>query len=164
MTTLHEITKNHTELSLLIESEEVTLDQITDTMELVEGEFNDKAISIVSIRENIQADVNAIDKEIERLSDRKKVLKNKQVSMIEYLRVNMEASGITNIKCPFFSVTLSKGRDLVSILNESDIPTDYLDIQTVIKPIKKDILAALKSGEKVPGAALIKSKTSVRIK
>ena len=168
MTTLYEITDNHMSLMRMVESEELTLEQVADTMEMIEGEFSDKAVSLVAVKQNIQVAVDSIGNEIKRLQAIKKTIENKQASMIEYLRSNMEASGITKIehidKSPFFTITLAKGRDIVSINDESKIPTDYLDIKTTMTPMKREILADLKQGKEISGVTLVKSKTSVRIK
>ena len=147
----------------MVDSEELTTDQVSDTMDMIEGEFNDKAISLMAVKDNMQADVNAIDIEVKRLQGRKKAIQNKQSSMIEYLRSNMEASKITNIKCPLFSITLAKGRQVVNIEDESKIPSDYMDIKTIITPMKRELLADLKKGEIIEGVSIKTNKTSIRI-
>ncbi len=165
MTALYELTENHRQLQALADNDEGDLTEaLADTFEAIEGEFNDKALSLISVVQNLDSDTYAIDIEIKRLQARKKSISNRQDSMREYLRTNMAASGITNIKCPLFSITLAKGRDIVQIDNEKIIPADYLDIKTSISPMKVDILKALKSGEDIPGVSLRISKTSLRIK
>ena len=168
MSALHEITGNHKELMTLVDSEELTLEQVADTFDSIEGEFNDKAVSLVAVKENMQVNVNALDEEIKRLQGIKKTIVNRQESMLEYLRTNMEATGISKIesldKPPFFTITLAKPRDVVSINDSNKIPTDYLNIKTSMTPMKAEILKALKEGKEVEGASLAKGKSSVRIK
>ena len=137
---------------------------VADTMESIEGEFEEKALSLISVVSNMDNDVSAIKTEIERLTNRKKAIENRQKSMKDYLKTNMEASGISKIKCPLFTITLAKGRDIVQIDDLDKIPTDYIDIKTSMTPIKKEILAALKEGEKIGGVSLVKSGNSIRIK
>ena len=164
MTTLYEITDKHRELMALAEESEDMSQAVADTMESIEGEFEEKALSLMAVMENIGGDIPAIDEMINRLTVRKKTILNKQENMKEYLRINMEASGINKISCPLFTITLAKGRDIVQIDNEDKIPADYLNIKTSITPMKTEILAALKAGEKIEGVTLTKSKTSIRIK
>lgn len=164
MTTLHEITDKHKELLALAESDKDMAQAVADTMESIEGEFEDKALSLISVVSNMDSDVAAIKSEIERLTARKKAIENRQDSMRNYLKMNMEASGINKIKCPLFTITLAKGRDMVRIDNIDEIPTDYIDIKTSYVPMKKEILAALKEGEEISGTSLIKSDNSIRIK
>jgi len=136
MTALHQITDKHRELAALAESDSDMAQAVADTMEGVEGEFNDKAISLMAVVDNMNGDVAAIDAEIARLTARKKTIKNRQDSMRHYLQVNMEASFISKITCPLFTITLAKGRDMVQIDDVYKIPTDYLDIKTVVTPMK----------------------------
>jgi len=164
MSTLHEITDKHRDLIALSEESEDMAQAVADTMEAIEGEFEGKALSLMSVVSNMGADVLAIKSEIERLNGRKKAIENRQASMKEYLKMNMEASGINKIKCPLFTITLAKGRDIVRIDDIDKLPTDYLDIKTVITPMKREILAALKAGEIFDGASLVKSSNSIRIK
>ena len=161
---LYELTQQLKELATLAETDENMAEAVENTMEALEGDFNDKAISLITVVNNINSDVTAIQDEIDRLTSRKKTMTNRQDSMREYLRINMEASEISKITCPLFSITLAKGRDMVQIDDVEKIPTDYLNIKTSVTPMKREILADLKSGTEIPGTILIKSKSSIRIK
>ncbi len=161
---LYELTEQHKELAALVESGELTEDMIADTMEGIEGEFNDKAIALVKVAENMDADTTALDQMIKQLQDRKKVIENKQKSLKDYLRMNMEASEITKIECPYFTITLAQGRDMVEVMDVEKIPLDYIDFKTERRPNKKDLLAALKDGKDIPGVTLTKTQKSLRFK
>ena len=162
---LYEITEQHRELEKLAEtSDEEMAQALADTFEAIEGDFNDKAISLVTVANSISADTGAIDAEIKRLQARKKTMQNSENAMREYLRSNMEACGISKITCPLFSITLGKPRKIALITDESKIPTDYLDIKTSVSPMKALILKELKAGEEIPGAELGESKPSLLIK
>ena len=165
MSKLYEITDQHKELEKLAENDDGTLaEALVDTFEAIEGEFNDKAISLITVVKNMDGDVIALDTEIKRLQARKQTINNNQNGLKEYLRTNMEATGISKISCPLFTITLGKGRDIVQIDNEDKIPTDYLRIETSVAPMKKEILADLKAGKSIEGVSLTKSQTSLRIK
>ena len=164
MTALHQITDKHRELLKLAEESEDMAQAVADTMEGIEGEFEDKALSLMAVMENIGGDIPAIDEMIVRLTARKKTIQSKQESMKNYLRMNMESSGINKITCPLFTITLAKGRDIVQVDDLGKIPAEYLNIKTSMTPMKKEILAALKEGEEIDGVSLIKSDKSIRIK
>ena len=157
---LYEISSQMKELELLAD-EGV---DIADTMEGIEASFEEKAISVMSVVLNVGTDITTLDGEIKRLQDRKKVMENREKAIKDYLLFNMEASEISKITCPLFTLTLAKGREIVQIDDVEKIPTDYLNIKTSIVPMKKEILADLKTGKEIPGTLLIKSKTSLRIK
>lgn len=161
---LHEISANHNELALLVENEELTQEQVSDTMDLIDGEFNDKAASIIAVKDNMQANVTAIDAELKRLQDRKKHIQNKQAALIDYLRFNMEATGIKKIECPLFTISCVAGRDMIDVIDAEVIPDSYQKVKTSIAPDKAEILVDLKKGIEISGVRLGKTKSSIRIK
>jgi ectoine hydroxylase-related dioxygenase (phytanoyl-CoA dioxygenase family) len=161
MVKLYEIANDHRGLIAL--ADESDLD-ITDTLEAIEGEFNDKAESLVSVVLNMDGDVTAIDSQIERLQARKTAIKNRQESMKDYLRQNMEATGIKKISCPLFTINCVEGRQIAVIDNEESLPDEFVKVKTTVSPDKNAIAKALKEGEDVPGASLQRAKSSIRIK
>lgn len=164
MDTIYKIAEQHKELALLVEREELTLADVADTFDALEGELSLKAESLVAVVNGIDYHIDNIDAEIKRLQGIKKTASNKKEWLRNYLKTNMQATGITKIDCPFFKITLAKGRDIVVIESEELIPDQYVDVQVVTKPNKAEILKALKAGEDVPGARIEKSDESLRIK
>lgn len=163
MQKIHEIATQHRELSELVERDELTEDQVKDTFEALEGEMSAKAASLVAVIDNMSADTTVIDAEIKRLQARKKVISNKQESLRGYLKENMKASGITNIKCPLFSITLAKGRDVAVVVDPELVPDHLVTVEVVTKVDKSALLRELKEGS-VPGARIDKTDSSLRIK
>jgi len=164
---LRNITGQYLELCNLASDpeSELTQESITDTLEAIEGAFNDKAVAVTHVISEMSLDVEKIAFEIERLQKRKKVIQNRNDNIRDYLKHNMIALGITNIKCPLFSITLAKGRDIVSVYDEEAIDPEYLTVKTSITPDKRAIMKALKDDpDSVEGAALSKSEPSLRIK
>jgi hypothetical protein len=164
MTSLYKLTEQQLELREMAGNSDMPAEAFADTFDALEGQFNDKAISVIHVVQNMNSDVEALDAEIKRLGDRKKTIKNKQDSIREYLRSNMEVNKITKIECPLFTITLAKGRDVCVIDNEELIPDDLITVTTSIKPDKAAILRVLKAGDEVEGAHIEKSKTSLGIK
>ena len=163
MTQLYELTGQIKELNDMADDPEM-LDAVSDTLELLHMEVQEKAENIISLVKNRDSDIEAIEKEIDRLSGRKKQIKNFQDRLRDYLKVNMEAQGIKKIDCPLFTITLAKGRDIAVIDNADDLEDDFVKVETTVKPIKEDILKALKDGIDVKGAHLEKGNNSIRIK
>lgn len=161
---LHDIADDHRGLIALAEKESLSTEDIADTLDGIEGMFEHKAQSIFAITSDIDDDILVLDAHIIALQDKKKALVNKQKSWREYLRINMEKTGITNIKCPLFSITLAKGRDILVIDKAEEIPVEYVDTQVIETPDKRRILADLKAGNDIPGCRVEKSNTSLRIK
>ncbi len=164
MTSLRTMTGQYQELMTLASDPELPPEALADTLEGLEGEIKVKAENIVHVLLNSDTDITALDVEIKRLQVRKKAIENGKSRLKDYLRFNMEATGISKIECPLFSISLGKGRDMVSIDNENLLSTEYVAITTTITPDKLKILKHLQSGANITGASLTKSQSSLRIK
>lgn len=165
MTALYEISKQYQELSALAESGDEDLAvALRDTMEGIEGEFQEKGKALAMVTLNMDGDLDAIQAQIDRLSERKRILQNRKDSLKEYLRTNMEASGITKITHPLFTITLGKGKPIVVIDEESKIPDEFMNTKVTSTPSKADIAKAIKDGIEVPGAHSETGKSSISIK
>jgi predicted nuclease with TOPRIM domain len=99
---LYEITK---QLNELMAMEDIPREQIEDTINLIEEEFEGKAEMVAAYIRELEADEAGLKSEIDRLSERKRVLVSKIDNLKDYLRQNMMASGKTNIKGKLFSIT-----------------------------------------------------------
>lgn len=157
---LYEITGQLADLSSMDMDDEA----VKNTLEMVQDDFNSKAIAIIKLAENMDADTSAIDAEIERLKSRKQVIVNRKQQLRDYLLHNMEASGIQKIECPLFTATLRKGVESVEIEDQSKLPDEFVTVEVVTKPDKNAIKAALKAGQEVLGASLKRGATTIIIK
>ena len=136
---------------------------LTDTLEGVEMAFNQKAENLIKHTKNVEQSVNALDAEIKRLQARKKAKQNHIDQLKDYLRTNMEASGIDKIECDLFTITLrqSGGQKLV-LESENSVPQSYWRVVEQIDKtaIKNDLLM----GVEVKGAHLEDSQRALIIK
>lgn len=165
MRKLYEISEQYSELSALADSDDENMKEaVATTLECIEGDFNDKAQALVTVVHNMDSDVESIDAEIKRLQARKTAIKNRQDSMRDYLRENMERTGIKKISCPLFTINCVAGREIAVINDESNIPDEYMTVKTEIRPDKAAITKALKDGVEIPGVSLDRAKSSIRIK
>jgi hypothetical protein len=138
-------------------------EQLKDCLESIGDAIEEKASNIIKVVNCLNSDVAAIDNEITRLQARKKSITNNQDRLKEYLRYNMELSGITKIEHPLFKITLGKGVKKVSITNIDLLDDEFIDIKTEIKPNLNKIKEALKSGD-VNGAVMIDGLSRLLIK
>lgn len=165
MSRLYELTGQFKELAVLAEgADEDMAVAIRDTMEAIEGEFQDKGKAIAMITLNIDGDLEAIQSQIDRLTERKRIINNRKESLKEFLRLNMDASGITKINHPLFTITCGKGKPSVVIDDQKVIPDEYMRVTTSMAPDKAAIAKAIKEGKKVPGAHSEIGKSSISIK
>lgn len=165
MTALYDISKQYQELTALAEAGDEDLSvAIRDTMEGIAGEFQEKGKALAMVTLNMDGDLEAIQSQIDRLTERKRILTNRKESLKEYLRANMEASGITKITHPLFTITLGKGKPIVVIDEESKIPDEFMNVKVTSSPAKAEIAKAIKEGLEVPGAHSEIGKSSISIK
>lgn len=165
MTALYEIGKQYQELAALAETGDEDLAvALRDTMEGIEGEFQEKGKALAMVTLNMDGDIEALKTQIARLTERKKVMENRQASLKEYLRTNMERTGITKIIHPLFTITLGKGKPIVIIDEESEIPDEYMNTTVTTTPMKAEIAKAIKEGKEIPGAHSETGKSSISIK
>jgi len=165
MTALYEIGKQYQELAALAETGDEDLAvALRDTMEGIEGEFQEKGKALAMVTLNMDGDIEAIKTQIARLTERKKVMENRQTSLKEYLRANMERTGIKKITHPLFTITLGKGKPIVIIDEESKIPDEYMNTTVTTTPMKAEIARAIKEGKTVEGAHSEIGKSSISIK
>ncbi|WP_025804634.1 siphovirus Gp157 family protein [Pseudomonas chlororaphis] len=145
MTQLYALTGQMAELAAMADTDDENLKQaIQDTMDGIKGEFAEKADSIVMLRRNIEGDIDAIDKEVDRLSELKRIKKNTVDQISDYLRRNMEAADIKSIKRPLFTITLALSPEKVIVDNEQAVPDEFVSLKSVITPDKKTIAVRLK--------------------
>lgn len=137
---------------------------VKTSLECIQVDFNDKAVAIIKLSENMSADTSAIDAEIKRLQERKKAIENRRKSLREYLLHNMQAANIPKIECPLFTATLRKGVESAEVTDLSLIPNEFVTVDVVTTPNKKAIKEALLSGKEVPGATLKRGETTIVIK
>lgn len=160
MTTLYEISAKYRSLDQL----DIDDETFNDTLESVDAEFNEKAENIAFVILNCNSTIAAIDDEIARLTQRKKVLNNKKDRLDDYLKTNMEALGKSKIPFDLFNITHRAPREIVQVNDSSLIPDDFIDIKVTESPMKKEIKKALDAGDEVPGCSLTKGESSLIIK
>ncbi|MEX5606864.1 siphovirus Gp157 family protein [Pseudomonas protegens] len=145
MTELYALTGQMAALAALADTDDEGLRQaIQDTMDGIKGEFEVKADSIVMLRRNIEGDIDAIDKEVDRLNELKRIKKNTVGQISDYLRRNMEAADIKSIKRPLFTITLALSPEKVIVDDEKAVPDEFVSLKSVITPDKKTIAVRLK--------------------
>lgn len=139
-------------------------DQLIECLDSIQDSFDDKANNIVKLVNSLNVDVDGIDKELKRLQAMKKAITGNQERLKEYLRYNMEVTGISKIKHALFSITLGKPTVTVEIVDIDFLPDNFVSTEVVMKADKKAILKALKDGEDIPGAVLSTGKSRLLIK
>ena len=155
--TLYELTNDL--LTLQAEQENTDIDDqvFRDTLEGLDGAFEDKCDGWAKWIRGMKMDAQAIKDEEARLALRRKrietAISKAEETMAQYMRV----VGKTKFKTALFSYGFRKSQ-AVEITNESELPKWAL-IEQAPKISKTEIKEHLKNGETVPGARLVENES-----
>lgn len=160
MTSLYALAVNYQQAFYSLADSEFDAGTIDATLEGLEGELIEKAQNVLAYALNLDADAAALKELESRIAKRRKAKEAQAEHMRNYLKINMAASGITEIRAldNSFVAKLQIGRDSAVVIdNQAALPANYLrEIPATFTPDKTLISKALKDGASVPGAHLEK--------
>jgi hypothetical protein len=133
---------------------DMSLDTALDTFEAIEGDFEQKVISVAAYAKQLDAEADAIKAAMERMEKRRKALENRSGYLKDYTKICMEQIGKTKIKHPWFNLSIQKNPPSLTVYDEAVIPFEYTKEVTTTSVNKIAIKAALLKGEAVAGAKL----------
>lgn len=175
MATLYELGSQYNELLEMLENGEYTFDELKDTIEMIDGEFDEKAVKVALVRNMEKAEIVKIDEEIKRLSELKKSHNSNIERLEKYLFNQMTAVGKRQIKSPLVNINIRTNQESVN----PDDPRwgkdgkDFIlwaqknnrdDLLKYYEPIPKltAIKDAIKSGEDIPASLRRTTTLSIR--
>ncbi|HGN6560317.1 TPA: siphovirus Gp157 family protein [Neisseria gonorrhoeae] len=126
-----------------------------DTLEAVIGQFEVKAQSVIAYIKNQEITEKMLEGHIGRMTGKLKAVKARNQSLKDYLARNMQAAGITEIKADdgTFKASFRKSEAVV-ILDEAQIPAEFMREAVKTEPDKTAIKKAIESGRQVAGAKI----------
>lgn len=127
MKTLYELTSIYESLLVMLYDEQTDEQMILDTLESIEGEFEDKADGYAKLIRELLGDAEKIKAEKQRLEARQKVYENRAKLLKDRLQDAMIKTGKTKFKTELFSFGIQKnGGVLPLIIDDIDsIPEEY---------------------------------------
>ncbi len=152
---LYQITQKYMQtIEYLFDTEDndINYHLIDEALNQIKGEMKEKSLNVAAFFQNLEEEVKTMRNYEDAMADRRRHLENKVNVMRDYLRKNMEASGISEIKGPEFVIKLRRSPPKVVIDNEEMIPQSYLDYRPKIN--KTAIKNAINEGVEVEGAHL----------
>ena len=155
--TLRELTGALLELYELADEQEL---DVTDTLDLIEGEYTEKVENYAIFIKQLQSDADALKEEIDRLTARYRTLNNNIDRLKTNLMESMIASGKDKVKTLLFNVSVRRYESVV-VDDPTAIPEEFLKYSEPTVN-KVELKKALKEGE-VSGAHL-ESKPGITIR
>ena len=147
--TLYEIDKQIGELLIFAAEQELTEDEIKDTLNSLVMDRVDKIDNIACYYKNLLSDVEALKAEENKLADRRKAKENKAEGLKRYLSSILEGQRFETARV---KVSFRKS-DRVAIDDPTKLSEDYLRYSEPTAD-KTAIKEALKAGKEVAGAHL----------
>lgn len=153
---LYDITAQYTEALAFFGDLDNTLslDTALDTLDAIEGDFEQKAVSVAAYAKQLDAEADAIKAVMEGMEKRRKALEKRSEWLKDYTRHCMEKLGKNKIKHPWFDLSIHKNPPSVTVYDEAALPFEYVLEVTSTRVDKAALKAALLEGAQIPGAKL----------
>ena len=142
---------------------EVDKQVVSDTLEAISGDFEDKAINVAKYLKNLESSAKAIKEAEAEMMKRRKSFEKRVAGLKDYLKGNLEITGIKKIESPFFKISIAKNPVSVFVSDESIIPDEFFETRTLRTLNKTALKKSLQDGFVIHGAEL-KNGTRLNIK
>ena len=163
MATLYDLGNQYNDLLDMLESGEYAFDDLRDTIEMIDDEFDEKAVKLALVISMEKFESEKTKMQIDRLTALKKYRDNNVKRLREYLLGQMQAVNKTTIKSPLAVISITNSPEKI---DEED-PRWGVGGQVFVEwaqknnrddllyfydpdPDKKAIKAALDAGEVLP--------------
>ena len=162
---LYELTQQQLELKQQLMEMNLDEQTIADTIEGSSLEISKKIENYGIVLRDRESFVDAISKEIERLTERMNAEKKRIERTKNWLLSSIVALEIKQIECPLFTIAVQDNPPSVDVYNDKLIPAEYMRVPEPKPPVpapdKRLILADLKAGKEVAGCVLKRDKRIV---
>lgn len=167
MSNIYGLTADLLALREMLEDENADAKCIIDTMEAVQGEYEDKLNGYCCVIKEGLNESKFLRQEAERLTAKADVVDNNIERMKKAMFDSMKATGNTKVKTPLFTVSIQKNGGKIPIVKAENIDLNLLPEYMVKVEYKADmdeVRGALENGLKVPGFTLGERGEGLRIR
>ena len=130
-------------------------------------QFNDKANDLLRYTLNLRVDCEKIKEHCDALTAKRKRIENRIDAIQLYILNEMQVNNIQSIKDKdgLFIAKLAKNPPSVQVVDETAVPPEFVQVETVKKIDKKAILQHAKdTGEIVAGVEIVTDRQRLSIK
>ncbi|GMB10227.1 MAG: siphovirus Gp157 family protein [Candidatus Improbicoccus devescovinae] len=156
---LYEISEKYFEFLSNFENGEISEEEIDKKIKLIAKEFDEKADSIACLIKNLNAEAEAIAKEVSMLKEREKYKSKLSLKLSDYLKSQMKIVGRPKIETARNKLVIRKNPESIEFSNK------FIDwaresgeqfLKFLEPEINKNLVKEkLKNGEEIPFAKLI---------
>ena len=134
--------------------------QLVELSEAIEQ----KATNIAFVLSEMKAESAAVSVELQRLEQRRTAIDARHDKLRDYLQRCMESAGITRVKHALFTISLQENPPRVDVLDETQVPPQYVRTKTSESVDKRAILDDYKRTGEVPQGCETTRGLSLRIR
>lgn len=145
-------------------NEDLDPEMIADTLDAIEGEFEDKVESMIKMIKEQKMLSDALKVESKIMADRAKAINNAIENTKQYMITSMQAMDKKSINAGLHKLTIRKPSQTIEIEDADKLPPEFVDYKTEVIPDKNKIKAEIKAGASIEGAKLVNGKSSLIIK
>lgn len=146
-----------TQLAEQVDTDGLIPDDLHQALSQWEDTFETKAVNVAAYIRTLEAESAAIGEVKKSMERRMTALSHQAGRLRDYLKIEMERTGILNVNHPFLNLRVQANPPSVVIEDETLLPDGFKEPLTTVKLLKTEIAQALKSGQAVPGAHLEQS-------
>jgi len=135
--------------------------EIKDSLSVLHGTLTEKCENVAMWRENQLVVARAKREAAKRMIEQAGAIERRAESMVEYLDMNMQLSGITEIECDMFKISYRKNPASVHITDQALIPAEFIKEKTTESVDKVALKKALQEGLECDGAEIVQDQKLV---
>jgi uncharacterized coiled-coil protein SlyX len=153
---LYQIANEYQEAATRLAELDLPEEVVRDTLEGLSGDLEAKSTNVAAFVRNLEAMAEKMKEAENEIAQRRAAIEKRTERVRQYLKENMERTGITKIECPYFALTIQKNPPGVKVIDAGAVPDAYMRIPPVPapEPDKSKIKKALQEGVDVPGCEL----------
>lgn len=164
MMQLYKIAENMRELQGLIDGGEFTTEQLSDTVEMVNEEMEDKIKSCLMVRQNELAKADAIQSEINRLLKLQKAHSDSALWISDYVKSAMLKTNCDKLDLGLFKLTLRKAPPKLGEIDESKVPSEFFTVVPESKKLDKRALLKAAKESSIDGVSIVDGERALTVK
>lgn len=151
-------------LEQLIEQDGQNIDDIYDQQKAVTDFIAAKTDAVAYYNQEIEDQLELIEKHIQAMKKAKEVLENKQIRFHRYILDSLNLLGVQKLSGQLQTISIRSGREKVDVYDINQLPVDCIRTKTTHEADKIELLKRLKAGEEIQGAKIIKGEPGLSFK
>lgn len=134
---------------------------LIDTLDAIDDDRKTKLDNLASWADQLKSEIDFIDEKQKTWRDEKAYRINKLNWIKQYMTDALDDAGIKKLNTDNHMLSVRNFKASTVIDDEDKLPSEYKEIESVVKPNKKEIYQALKNGLTVDGAHLQPNRSTV---